>query len=70
MELKRIIDTLQTICTNLNSVSVVGIDNSAKIVGCYQLASGLLKEINEMVENTKKECRVEEADVPVQVQTD
>ena len=70
MELKRIIDTLQTICTNLNSISVVGVDNSAKIVGCYQLASGLLKEINEMVENTKKECRAEEADVPVQVQTD
>jgi len=54
MELKRIIDTLQTICTNLNSVSVVGVDNSAKIVGCYQLASGLLKEINTMIEESKK----------------
>jgi len=54
MELQKIIETLEKICMNLDAVSVVGVDNSAKIVGCYQLASGLLKEINTMIEESKK----------------
>lgn len=53
--LKQATNILRTIEATMDTISVVGIDNQDKFVGCAQAIKAVVKHISDYIDSTEKE---------------
>lgn len=53
--LKQAIRILNSVEATMDTISVVGIDNQDKFVGCAQAVKTVVKQISEYIDSTEKE---------------
>ena len=54
-EMKASIDLLRSVYLTMDTISVVGIDNQDKFVGCAQAVKTVTKQISDYIDSAEKE---------------
>ena len=53
--LKQVISLLYAVASTMDTISVVGIDNQDKFVGCANVVKNVANKLKEIVENKEEE---------------
>ena len=53
--LKQVINLLYSVASTMDTISVVGIDNQDKFVGCANVVKNVANKLREIVENKEEE---------------
>ena len=54
-ELKQVISLLSAVVSTMDTISVTGIDNQDKFVGCANVVKNVAKQISEYIASAEKE---------------